>query len=260
MRDKLANFVVIDQSVAFCFITIYTVFLILLLYLSNLNWFSNGNNYYMYLSARYLQVFAFTFVFIDVTKVLFALNVRGSKILLYLGRITEVIVGILVIIHYIAFYIPNSKFDKIIVKKIHDLNIMTLLTLYIISLFLAVLSVCFIFTNVQNFIDSKKLRMIKIGIFIFSLFVIAHCNTYYWTESKNFQYHLMKDLNNVKYFDENTKFNKKYEILNLAYMSLWNPLCCYVFFFMLYYLRSDMKVENATDASIESIAFVSFSI
>lgn len=222
--------------------------------------FNKGNDLLLYHSARFFQVFASTLVFIDVTKVLKALNVRGSNALLILGRFDEIIVRILLSLHYIAFYLPNVETKEKIVRKIHDLQLLTLLTIYIISLFLAVFCICFIFTRVQDLIEPKRLRMIKVGIFFFPLIACAHCNTFYWIHSMPFKSHLLNNLDKVKFFDEKTKVFKKYELLNLAYMSLWNPFCCYVFFLILYYLNPEEYEENTHDPNNELITFQTLEI
>lgn len=256
-NQKLSNLVANDHSISFCFITIYTNFVIIILHLSNLSLFKKENDVYIYRSARYFQLFAVTLVFIDVTKVLLTLDFRGAKILLYIGRITEIIIGILVFVHFIAFYIPYSKFTIHIVKKIQAMHTLTGLTLYLVSLFVIVLSFCFIFTNLQHFIDTKRLFMIRLGIFILFLLIVLHSNTYFWIKSKPFQYHLMRDLSNLKFYDQSIKTNIKFEVLNLAYLCLWDPLCCYVFFLTMYYLSPDVSPENVSETPEVKIEFAS---
>lgn len=251
-RHRLSNVITNDHSLTFCFITIYADSVILILNISNLYWFNQENDFFLLKSARYFQVFASTLVFIDITKVLKTLNFRGSKILLFIGRITEIVIGVLVILHFISFYIPNSRFSEK-VKNIQNYHVLTGLTLYTISLFLAVLSICFIFTDMGKFIEARRLQMIKIGIFFFPLIVIAHSNIYFWRQSIPFNSHLMVNFNNLKFYTETTRVNKKYELLNVAYICLWNPLCSYVFFLMMYLLSPNINETRDPKAEITSL-------
>ena len=255
-----------DKCVVFCIITMISNLILSIMYCSLTHIFMHFGSSYMdvlFLTIRFLQTLCFALYFSEISKILTIFQIKGSKIIYYITTTLIILLGILSILVYINYYISyNSNLFNFLYNLFQGRTVLPYLIIAIYIISFISLSITFIFSNLQEFLEPDRRKKLIITLFILPIMLFMYLIQLVIYDTKYWGSKFQGGINTEVLYDNFPRYKTTYFYMQWGYSAFFIGIMNLIPLAILYILsvKKDVNVDQKSAFNSENIISTEFSL